>query len=205
MTHSSSLDESISHWRSAENRLYPVVMTRPDLYELCVRLVRAVADDLGSARSPEQLLEAYGRAGEVAAEAVRRTNLSTEGIDLGLVAGAAFSLRYRELLEEMNREEAMRRIREGRERGAEWVPVYETGPGLLSPYRRLEMRLADGRGLHIFVEPDPATGGPLYGVEAIQLDPRTGDWLPDAAPLSPRQTFTDPDEWEAAIDTARER
>ena len=142
---------ALSHWRAAENRLYPVVMTRPDLYEQCVRLVRAVADDLGPARTPDQLLEMYDRAAEVVTTVVQRTGLSTEGLDLGLVAGAAFNVRYRELREEMNREEAIRRIREGRERGAEWVVIYETevtgrvpaGGWPLPPYRRLEMKTAE--------------------------------------------------------------
>jgi len=206
MAHDSRLAETVSHWRAAENRLYPVVMTRPDLYELSIRLVRGVADDLRSARTPDELLEAYERAGEVVVAVVRRTELSTEGIDLGLVTGAAFSLRYRELLEEMHREEAIRRIREGRERGAEWVVIYETetGGGMpISPYRRLEMKIPDGIGLHVFIESDPETGGPLFGVETIQLDPQTGDWLPDAQSLSARQTFPEPGPWEIVIEALR--
>ncbi len=207
MAHSSKLEETVSHWRAAENRLYPVVMTRPDLYEHSVRLVRAIADDLRCARTPDELLEAYERAGEVVAEVVRRTEMPTEGIDLGLVTGASFSLRYRDLLAEMHREEAIRRIREGRERGAEWVVIYETGTagGMpIPPYRRLEMKIPDGAGLHVFIEPDPETGGPLFGVEMVQLDPQTGDWLPDVEPLSARQTFTEPEPWEAAIRRSRE-
>jgi hypothetical protein len=204
MSHSSSLDQAVSHWRAAENRLYPVVMVRPDLYEQSLRLVRAVADELRSAHSAEDLLQMYDHAGEIAAGVIRREELPTEGIDLGLVAGAAFSVRYRELLEEMNREEAIRRIREARERGAEWVVLYETGGVGAPPYRRLEMKLPDGTGLHAFVEMDPETGGPLFGVETLQLDPQTGDWLNDMQPLSPRQTFTEPAAWEDAIGKSRE-
>jgi hypothetical protein len=34
----------LGEWQSAEERLYPVVMVRPDLYQRSVELVRAVAD-----------------------------------------------------------------------------------------------------------------------------------------------------------------
>ena len=33
----------LSDWKAAEERLYPVVMVRPDLYERAVRMVRVVA------------------------------------------------------------------------------------------------------------------------------------------------------------------
>src|SRR5689334_5333746 len=95
------LEEAVAHWRAAENRLYPVVMTRPDLYERSVRIVRAVADDLRSARDPQALLKAYERAADIVTDVVRRLEIPSEEIDMGLVTGAAFSLRYRELLEEM--------------------------------------------------------------------------------------------------------
>ena len=198
------LEEAVAHWRAAENRLYPVVMTRPDLYEQSVRLVRAVADKLRSARDPDALLEAYARAADVVTETVRQLDLSTEGVDMGLIAGAAFSLRYRELLEEMNRDEAMRRIREGRERGAEWVVVYETEQRM-PPYRRLEMQLSSGTGLHVFVEMNPDTGRPLFGVETVQLDPQTGDWVREARMPAERQTFADAETWEQAVRALREQ
>src|SRR5579864_3550342 len=110
-------DETISHWHAAENRLYPVVMTRPDLYERSLTAVRAIADDLRSSKTVDELLTAYQHAPDLVAETVQRRALSTEELDMGLVTGAAFSVRYRELVEEENRREAMRLIREGRERG----------------------------------------------------------------------------------------
>ncbi|HEV3497320.1 MAG TPA: hypothetical protein VHA34_13320, partial [Actinomycetes bacterium] len=38
----------LSDWKAAEERLYPVVMVRPDLYERSIRLVRVVADELAA-------------------------------------------------------------------------------------------------------------------------------------------------------------
>jgi hypothetical protein len=50
------------------------------------------------------------------------------------------------------------------------------------------------------VELDPETGGPVYGVEAVQLDPQTGDWVNEAEPLSERQTFAAPEPWKEAVE-----
>jgi hypothetical protein len=192
-------DQVIQRWRTAEERLYPVVMVRPDLYERYISVVRAVADELRSYATLDALIEAFGDSAEITARVVRAEIISTEGMDLGLVAGAAFSLRYREVAEEESRRDAVRRIRDARARDESWAIVYETRPAALPPYRRLEMRLADGVALHVFVEVDPDTGAPLYGVEVVQLDAQTADWVTDAAPLIERETFRDPGAWEAAI------
>ena len=195
-------DEIVRRWRVAEERLYPVVMVRPDLYERYISVVRAVADELRAFRSLDELVAAYEQGPEVTARVVRAQIISTEGMDLALVAGAAFSLRHREIAEETNREEALQRIRAARAEGQEWTVVYETattGPQLVPPYRRLEMRLADGVALHVFVEMDPESGGALFGVESVQLDPQTGDWVTDAPPLAPRRTFSEPESWNEAI------
>lgn len=199
------LEEAVRDWRSAEERLYPVVMVRPDLYTKSIQLVRAVADRLREERTPADLLAAYGRAAQLVAEVVETSGLPAEELDLALVAGAAFSLRHRELVSESQRAEAIRRIQQAKERGERWAVIYETDPGMLPmPYRRLEMHLPSGAGLHAFVEEDPATSGPLYGVEAVQLDPATGDWEADAAPLAERRTFGSPGEWQQAIEDLRE-
>jgi hypothetical protein len=200
-----SHDEIIQRWRTAEERLYPVVMVRPDLYERYISVVRAVADELRAYRTLDELVAAYDRGAELTARVVRAQIISTEGMDLGLVAGAAFSLRHREVAEEANRDEAVRRIRAAREAGDDWTIVYETrgaSEPVVPPYRRLEMRLGDGVALHIFVEVDPESGGPLFGVEPVQLDPQTGDWVTDAA-LGPRATFRDQESWRAHVDEMR--
>ncbi len=199
-------EEAIRRWRSAEQRLYTVVMVRPDLYVRSVELVRAIADRLRSESTEEGLAEAYDRALELAAEVAQASGLSSEELDLGLVAGAAFSLRHQEMVSESHRAEAIRRIREGRERGERWVVLYETGSGYPPmPYRRLEMHLPTGVGLHACIEADPATLAPRYSVEAIQLDRATGDWLTRAEPVSERQTFTTAQAWREAVAALRAR
>ncbi len=201
------LEEALRSWRAAEEKLYPVVMLRPDVYQRYVELVRAVADELWSFVTPESLAQAYGRAPEIVAVVIARFGASVDDMDVGLLAGAAFSLRYREVLAESSRKEAVRRIEEARARGDHWVVLYEMGrakgaPAL--PYRRLEMHLPDGVGLHVFLEEDPETGAPIFGLERVQLDPSTGDWVSAAQPSPERQTFPSADRWEEAVKALRD-
>ncbi|MBW3601560.1 MAG: hypothetical protein KY434_02535 [Actinobacteria bacterium] len=203
------LPELVRRWRAAEERLYTVVMVVPEHYERRIRLVRAVADELRSSSTPEELAAAYPRAPDLVATASRRLGLLPEDVgDVELVAGAAFSLRYGEVLEETHRDRAARRARTAREAGHEWVVLYETGSpetGLLAPYRRLEMHLPDGLGLHVFVEPHPETMRAVYGVEAVQLDPASGDWVADSRLPAQRQTFAAREPWVEAVADRRRR
>lgn len=195
-------------WRAAEEQLYPVVMVRPDLYERSIEFVRSVADELRALGTPAALLDAFGRAAEIAARVVRRESLTTEGVDLALATTAAFSLRYRELVGEVARERAIERIRAARERGDAWVVLHESGtleqaPAV--PYRRLEMHLGDGAGLHLFVQQDPETAAPVYGVESVQLDPQTGDWLHEASGWAEPRMLSTVESWHDLIQELRER
>jgi hypothetical protein len=49
---------------------------------------------------------------------------------------------------------------------------------------------------------DPDTMMPRYAVEALSLDPETGEAVSEE-PLAPRQEFDDPDQWRAAADSLR--
>ena len=201
-------DDVLLRWRAAEAQLYPVVMVRPDLYERSIELVRSVADELRAFTTPAALLEAFADAAEIAARVIRRESLAVEGVDLGLATAAAFSLRYRELLGEVARGHAIERIRAAREQSDEWVVLHESGtldkaPAV--PYRRLEMHLAGGAGLHVFVQQDPGTAAPVYGVEPIQLDPQTGDWLHEASAWAEPRTFSQPGPWRHLIEELHAR
>jgi hypothetical protein len=187
----------------AEARLYPVVLVRPELYERYIRLVRAIADELAAVPSDGELAERFEAAEDLARQVAGRLGIPTQDMDLGLVAGAAFAHRHREVLQTTHRDEALRRIRQARERGDEWVVVYETGRPMVPPYRCLEMRLADGAGIHAFVELDPETGGPVWGMELIQLDAQTGDWVTEAGELALRRTFPDAAAWAEGIEQAK--
>jgi hypothetical protein len=200
--------EVAQRWQAAEERLYPVVMVRPDLYERSIELVRSIADELRGITTTAALVQAFGDAAEIAARVIKRESLAVDDIDVGLATSAAFALRHRELVGELARARAMERIQAARQRGEAWVVLYEAGtqgqaPAV--PYRRLEMHLRGGAGLHVYVEQDIATARPVYGVQAVQLDPHTGDWLNEATVWDEPRTFDDPEPWQALISELRGR
>jgi len=177
-------------------------MVRHEAYEAALVLVRAVVDALAEVAGIEELAVRYDDSARLVADAVQETAVSTEGLDLGVIGGAAFNIRYRDLRAAAQREQAKQRIRAAASAGQEWVVLFETGRtefAPLSPYRRLEMRLADGRGLHASIAPDPSTGDPVYAVEIVQLDPATGDWVNDAEPPADPATYPTRSEWDRAI------
>jgi hypothetical protein len=197
----------LSDWKSAEERLYPVVMVRPDLYERSVRMVRAVTDELAGCTDLAALVEAWGTAAEIVHRAASESGLDLEGLDAGLIAGAGFSMRYRELATAASRTELLDRIRAAAEGGEAWVRVAEIGSretaGMV-PWTWVEMHVATGAGLRQTLEADPTTGAPRYSVELIPLDPATGDQLPVPADLvTVQETFDDPTEWMSAVEARR--
>lgn len=197
------LPRLIDEWNTAEGRIATLALSRPDAYETYLRAVRVVADALGGVTSVEALAEAHAHATPLAERALHGAGFLPGEVKASQVAGAAFALRYRQLWGEERRAAAAARIREARDRGQPWVTIYEEGiPGIPSPqpYRRLEMRLADGAGLHAFVEEDPGTGEPRYGLERLVLDPDTGD---AAGEPRDRRMFRDAAEWERNLAEAR--
>jgi hypothetical protein len=171
-----------------------------------MRLVRAVADDLGSVRTAEDLPGAWGRATDVAEAAARRQGLADRVPDLEIVAGAAFALRHRELRAEAGWQETRRRIDQARGRGDAWVVVHEAGvpeAPFPVPYGRVEMRVADGLALHLSAELDPDTNAVVYAVEVLHLDPVSGQVAEEAEPR--RATFTDPEAWRRAARELRDQ
>ena len=199
----------LSDWKAAEERLYPVVMVRPDLYERAVRMVRVVVDELAGYGTLPALAGAWNGAAEVVHRAATDAGLDLEGLDAGLIAGAAFSMRYRELASEASRAERLERIRAAAEAGEPWVRVEEIGSketaGMV-PWTWVEMHVPTGAGLRQTLEADPMTGTPLFSLEIVPLEPATGDPLPvppDVA--SVQESFNDRAEWMAAVEAKRAR
>ncbi|HYH48662.1 MAG TPA: hypothetical protein VEG38_03850 [Acidimicrobiia bacterium] len=197
----------LSDWKAAEVRLYPVVMVRPDLYERSVRMVRAVADELAGCLDLAALATAWDSAAELVHRAATEAGFDLDGLDAGLLAGAGFSMRYRELAGAAARAERLGRIRAAAEAGEAWVRVEEIGSrdtaGMV-PWTWVEMHVPSGAGLRQTLEADPMTGSPRYSVEVVPLDPVTGDPLP--VPLdvaSALETFDEPTEWMAAVEAKR--
>ena len=197
----------LSDWKSAEERLYPVVMVRPDLYERSIRMVRATADELAGCLDVGALVQAWGGAAQIVHRAATEAGLDLEGLDAGLVAGAAFSMRYRELAAVASRSERLQRIRAAAEAGDAWVRVEEIGSketaGMV-PWTWVEMHVPTGAGLRQTLEADPMTGTPLYSFEVVPLDPATGDRLPVPADVATvEESFNDPTAWMAAVEAKR--
>jgi hypothetical protein len=197
----------LSDWKSAEERLYPVVMVRPDLYERSVRMVRVVTDELARCLDLAALVEAWSGAAEIVHRAATEAGLDLDELDAGLIAGAGFSMRYRELAGAASRSERLGRIRAAAEAGEPWVRVQEIGSketaGMV-PWTWVEMHVPTGAGIQQTLEADPMTGAPRYSLEVVPLDPATGDRLPVPADVvGVEESFTDPTEWMAAVEARR--
>lgn len=191
-------------WRLAEQRLYPMIMVAPEAYATYVRLVRSMADELGSCATQDELVDAYPNRSAIVESALASAGISGSGLDLDLAADAAFQLRSDEVERQLQRDEVGRRIADMQGR-AGWVVLTETalvGGQIFPPYRRLEMHLPEGTGLEITVELDLKTGHSLYAVEVVALDPANGSMLPDAD-SGQRQTFSERSPWEQAIAALR--
>ena len=202
-----SLEEAVRHWQAAEQRLYPAAMGVPEAYERYVALVRAVADELGAVRDLQALADAYLVAGGIAVAAARRRSISTRGLQLEMAAGAAFCIRYREIVAEVHREEVAQRVEAARAGGDQWVTIQETQPGPhgpFPPWRRLDMHLPEGTGLHVWMEESLEHSGVEYGVEVVPLDPNTGQWLAEQA-VQERRTFSEHGLWSEAVEELRAR
>jgi hypothetical protein len=201
--------ELVERWNVAERHLYPVVMARPDLYERYLALVRALADDLGDLSTPEALAAAFGEAVARAARTAARTGVPTEELDLGVAAGAAFALRYREVKAAAARAAVAVRIQEAIAKGEGWVVLQEpSGERAPDPFAaavssRVELHVPTGVAIHSFVELDPDTYQPRYGVEAARLDPVSGELVRDEEPVATPRTFDDPAVWERAVTALR--
>lgn len=194
----------LAEWRAAEDRLYPVVMVRPDIYERSVELVRRVADELQRCTEPAALAAAWSEAAEIVYEVSRDRLLPLGDLDAGLVAGAAFAMRYRELAWP-SREQRIDRMRAAAERGETWVLVDQIGSletAAVMPCTRVEMHLRTGTGLRTTVEADPETSAPRYRLEVLPLDPASGERLAQEDP-GMEESFSDRDEWMAAVEARR--
>lgn len=198
---SDDVGDVVAGWRRAEERLYPIVMVDPDRYRRLLSVIRATADRLATHASTPDLVAARAQGGEVVAEVAESVGVpATELGDVELTADAAFSLRHREIIGEDNRRAVRERIAAARARGDAWAVIREYGrqdqPGV-QPYERIEMRMADARGLRAAADVDADSYRPLYTLDELILDPTTGQVL-DAATSIPTRTFTDRGEWEAA-------
>jgi hypothetical protein len=193
-------------WQRAETLAYSTVTERPDLYQEVVRLVRRTADHLrllGPGTSA--LLSAHDRGPELVAAVAEDSGIPAWDLDLGVVAGAALALRYREVRAEQAARRRLRRIEEGSAAGQAWVVLEEAGaregdPFL--PYERLEVEVATGRAILVTAEPDDDYRGCAHRVRRVRLDLGTGAVGADAEDPD-AVAFADAEAREHAVDRLR--
>ncbi len=178
-------------------------------YDRYLALIRGIRAELECFEDVEALVDAYDGGLGIALGAAERATLPTAGLDVDLAAGAAFCLRYREVLALTRQRDIRRRLEQAREEGEGWVDLERKNPWLelpFPPWSALEMHLPEGTGLHSWVEesPDGTGDGFVYGIEVVQLDPQTGSWL-QARPPGGRQTFLDYRSWQDALDLLKAR
>ena len=90
--------DMLYRWFQAEERLYPVAMVMPERYKAAVRLVGRLTEQLrASCLDLPSLVAADAEVREMAERLISYDPLAAENLDLSLVAGAACSIRYREL------------------------------------------------------------------------------------------------------------
>jgi hypothetical protein len=119
------------------------------------------------------------------------------------VRDAAYHARARQLEVRAATERTATAIRRAKTAGEPTAVIWSEGDKeLWPPYRRVEMSVSTGNAVAVTTVMDPDTMMPRYALEALALDPESGEAL-DEEPLSPRREFTDPDEWRAAAEALR--
>ena len=90
--------EMLGRWFRAEERLYPVAMVLPERYQTILRLVGRLTEQLRQSCPDLASLVAADADALGMAERVASFDPETPpDLDLSLIAGAALSIRYREL------------------------------------------------------------------------------------------------------------
>ena len=165
-------------WQQGEARLFPAVMTRPDIYQRAVSLVRFTVDRLRElGPSTGVLLTADAQGGDLVAQVVEERGLSSFELDLALIAKAALAMRHREVLALQAAARRVRRLHEARSQGLRWVVLEEDGysPGdPFVPYHRLEAEVATGRALLVTANADEEFRSTTHRVEPVHVDLESG-------------------------------
>ena len=192
--------DAIRRWQAAESRLYPVIMVRPDLYEAVIATVRETVNSLQDIGDVEALVSVEAETPASVLRALARLGLPAAELNVALIAAASLSMRAAEIGSATARAQRTALIAAGRALDEVWVLLNETAKRdshapPYPPYHRLEMRLADGLGLHLYVELDPSTATPVYGLETVQLDLMTGEWTGDAGEAVTAR-YDHPQQWD---------
>ena len=182
--------------------MYPSVMHNATIYEQYIAVVRAIAEELEDVRTEDDLVTAWHERRDIATAVIERSPPTMRAVmDMQAVRDAAFCHRHREITRQRGKEIAAERLEAARRAGDEWVVLFEDVTPLGS--HRLEMHVRSGRALHASTQVDPERPTPTFELEVVQVDPATGAWLVDRAPLMRAQRYATEEEWQARIAQAR--
>lgn len=189
----------LAQWRTAEDRLYPMVMVVPEGYERVVRLVGEATVELQLAcRDLASLVDEAPRVPERVRRLADQAGLG-DSLDFGMIGAAACLMRYRQLDAEARREQRIRKIAAAAGSGATWVVLAEgtpptTWPPL--PSTTLEMHLASGLALEQTITINAGTGDATFGLAEVPLDAETGERR--SGEVSETE-FAELDQWREAV------
>jgi len=180
--------------RGAEDRLFPLAMIDADRYRRSVRLVGLLARQLTETCASLDDLAAAGPDTRFRLTVIACTEgISLDGLDPNLVADAAMSHRFRDLLAEQATQLRQQRIERARAAGLAWAILEEPDPAAwgTGAARWVEVHVATGAVLVRSVTADPNTGTPTFRIELLS---EVGSRV---------EEFTDRAAWLAAIDRIR--
>ncbi|WP_433499189.1 hypothetical protein ACQP1K_02180 [Sphaerimonospora sp. CA-214678] len=172
-------------WVTTSERAFAAALHQPDVYVRTTRLVSAIVRELRRrGRGLTPLLEAWhGRHELVRGVAASDGALTVDGLNVETIAGTAFAMRYREVLEEITLDDRLAALAAGPRDGG-WLVLEESGhaPGdPFVPYRRLEVDPRTGRALLITTRPDDTFTTCVHVVESGIVDLETGRLAADTA------------------------
>jgi hypothetical protein len=183
--------------RGAEDRLFPLAMIDADRYQRAVRLVGLLSRRLSETCASLDDLAAAGPDTRFRLTVIAGAEgIPLDGLDPDLVADAAMSQRFRELLAEHATELRQQRIERARAAGLAWAVIEEPDPAAwgTGAARWVDVHVATGAVLVRSVAADPNTGTPTFRIEVF------GNSAGAAIRV---EEFTDRSAWLAAIDRIR--
>jgi len=193
-------DAVLRLWDQAEARLFPLVLSRPDLYQQSVTMISELAARLREdCPDVPALLAAQERGAALV------TDLGAgviPGVAPDLIAAAACAMRYRELVTAGAAARRLAALAGAQEQGLRWTVVEENGDETRAPflpYQRVEADVSTGRAVIVSIEPDETLTGAVRRLDAGEVDLATGQ-LRIGDPIG---SYPDPESFSEALRQVR--
>ncbi|MEP6816063.1 MAG: hypothetical protein ABI873_10980 [Marmoricola sp.] len=199
--------ELAAGWQDASEKAFGVATTEPALYQRTATVVGALHRRLhDEGPGPVALVRAWeSRVALLDEIAAIDPGRALAGLQVDTVAGAAFAMRYREVLAEIAADRRLGRLSTA-DPEVPWLVLEESGYSAGDPfvaYHRLEVEQANGRALLVSTRPDDTFSSVVHEVLDGSVDLVTGElgWSDDTV----ARDFPDEASREAYVDNARSR